>query len=91
MEQLRIHAFFSGHVQGVGFRYKTLRVAHEYVVAGYVRNLADGRVELDVSGAPEEVRAFFAQLSDQMAMYIRQTEVRESSQDPGFKGFEIRG
>ena len=38
--------FFSGHVQGVGFRYAVLQVAKEFEVAGYVRNLADGRVQL---------------------------------------------
>ena len=43
--------FFSGRVQGVGFRYTTMQVAKEFEVAGQVRNLTDGRVQLEVDGA----------------------------------------
>ena len=39
-------AHYSGHVQGVGFRYQTLQVAKGFEVSGYVQNLADGRVLL---------------------------------------------
>ena len=39
--------FFSGHVQGVGFRYSVLQIAREFDVAGFVSNLVDGRVQLD--------------------------------------------
>ncbi len=41
---------FAGHVQGVGFRLTTRRLAQSWPVAGFVRNLADGRVELLVEG-----------------------------------------
>ena len=51
---LSVH--FSGHVQGVGFRQATLQVAKEYEVAGFVMNLTDGRVRLEVEGAAEVVR-----------------------------------
>ena len=49
---------YEGYVQGVGFRFTTKRIAHGYEVAGWVRNLADGRVELQVSGENDEVAAF---------------------------------
>ena len=42
--------FFSGRVQGVGFRYETKRIAMGYEVVGTVSNLEDGRVELCVMG-----------------------------------------
>ena len=52
------HYIVSGEVQGVGFRYFTQRVAARHQVAGYVRNLADGRVEVLAEGTPEAVEGF---------------------------------
>ena len=49
--------FFSGRVQGVGFRYAALQVAKEFEVAGWVKNLADGRVHLDFTGTDPQVAA----------------------------------
>ena len=47
--------FFSGHVQGVGFRYSVLQVAREFDVAGQVCNLMDGRVQLEAEGTAAEI------------------------------------
>ena len=47
-----------GEVQGVGFRFFTQRVAARHQVVGYVRNLADGRVEVHAEGVPESVEGF---------------------------------
>ena len=82
--------FFSGRVQGVGFRYSTLQVAKEFEVSGCVRNLPDGRVQLEAEGTPAEVRAFVAAVAERMEGYIRQTEQREASRAPQFQGFSIR-
>ena len=48
----------SGRVQKVGYRFFAQRVAARHQVTGYVRNLADGRVEALVEGAPENVESF---------------------------------
>ena len=53
-----MEAVFSGRVQGVGFRYGTLREARDFAVRGYVRNLPDGRVELVAEGSGVELRKF---------------------------------
>ena len=50
--------YFTGHVQGVGFRYSALQVAQEFEVTGRIGNQPDGRVLLEVEGTPREVSAF---------------------------------
>jgi acylphosphatase len=64
---------FSGTVQGVGFRFTTVRVARDHDVTGQVRNLRDGRVQIVVEGAPEAIDAFLAEVHDRMGGCIRQT------------------
>lgn len=82
--------FFTGHVQGVGFRYTTLQVAREYEVAGYVRNLPDGRVQLEAEGTAAEIEAFLRGLAEAMQGYIRNTERSGERRPPQFAGFAIR-
>jgi acylphosphatase len=81
---------FSGHVQGVGFRYAALQVAREFEVAGYVANLADGRVEVVAEGMPAEVGRFIAGVEERMHGYIRRTERRAEVGAPQHRGFVIR-
>lgn len=81
---------FTGHVQGVGFRYTTMQVAREYEVAGYVANLLDGRVQLEAEGRESEVKAFITALEERMHGYIRKTERHPTRRAPEFKGFTIR-
>lgn len=82
--------FFSGRVQGVGFRYTTQSLARSFQITGFVRNLPDGRVQLVVEGADEEMDRFLLALHKEMGQYIfNQTEtVRPGSGK--FKGFEVR-
>ena len=56
----RREVYFSGGVQGVGFRYTTERLAARFDVRGFVQNLGDGRVLLVVEGRPEEIDRFVA-------------------------------
>lgn len=81
--------FFSGHVQGVGFRFAALQVAREFEVAGWVRNLADGRVELSVEGGPTEVDAFVVALGERMHGHIRKTERSARTRPAEHRGFVI--
>jgi acylphosphatase len=48
----------SGQVQGVGYRFFAQRVAARHQVTGYVRNLADGRVEVVAEGTLDNVEGF---------------------------------
>jgi acylphosphatase len=89
-EVQHVTAFFSGHVQGVGFRYLTLQVAKEFEVSGFVKNLPDGRVLLESEGTAAEVRDFIAAVQERMTGYIRQVEQAEAQRVPQFQGFSIR-
>lgn len=47
---IRRHIIFHGRVQGVGFRYRSAMMANELGLTGWVRNLYDGTVEMEVQG-----------------------------------------
>ena len=81
---------FTGHVQGVGFRFTTCDAARPFDVSGFVRNLADGRVELVAEGEPPELDAFLATVSKAMGHLIRDTEITEGDARGEFDGFDIR-
>jgi acylphosphatase len=87
-----LHAtvYFSGHVQGVGFRYATLQVAKEFEVAGYVQNLADGRVCLEAEGRTRAVDEFIAAVGERMHGYVRKTERTQQMRVAVFQGFVMR-
>lgn len=85
----RVTVHYSGTVQGVGFRYTTARLARRFEVAGWVRNLDDGRVELVAEGEPPVVRSFLEAIRDSgMGEFIH--DAREQwSTGTGERGFRI--
>lgn len=62
MKPIRLGVTFVGRVQGVGFRMTTVRIAEQFPVTGYVRNCADGSVELEVEGAEADVERFLGEV-----------------------------
>lgn len=82
--------FFEGQVQGVGFRYTTHRLAATRPVAGYVRNLANGEVELIVEGNGPDLDAFLDALTAKMSGYIARSRVSVSTATGEFDGFGVR-
>ncbi len=82
--------FYSGRVQGVGFRYTVRTVANGYEVTGTVRNLPDGRVELVAEGTRTELDAFRQAIRDAgLAHFIRDEAVTWSAAAGDLRGFEI--
>jgi acylphosphatase len=82
--------YYSGRVQGVGFRYTARALAARYRVTGFVQNLPDGRVRLVVEGDSDEVQAFADSIHAEMAAYIRDAQVSVRPATGRFRGFEIR-
>jgi len=93
MPRERRHVLYSGRVQGVGFRFTCQSLARSFPVAGYVRNLPDGRVELVAEGDPRELDAFLAEIQQEMGSLIRDvvSESHSEASSPGpLTGFSIR-
>ena len=86
----RLKIFYSGRVQGVGFRYAAKTVAAGFEINGTIRNLPDGRVELIAEGAHAELEAFRAAVRDEgLAGFIRDEQVTWADAQNEFRGFEI--
>jgi acylphosphatase len=86
-----VQVFYEGNVQGVGFRWSVRNVAKGFDVTGSVRNLRDGRVELQAAGDEEEVRAFLeAILQSELRAHIKKHSENPLPNPPAFRGFEIR-
>jgi acylphosphatase len=85
-----MQVFYSGRVQGVGFRYSVRKVANEFEVTGSVRNLADGRVELVAEGSKDELDAFRQGIRESgLEHFIQQEQVSWGEAKNDFRGFEI--
>ena len=85
-----VTALFNGRVQGVGFRYQALQVAKEFDVSGFVKNLPDGRVQLDAEGTTDEVRNFVIAVHERMTGFVRKVEQSEAKREPQYRGFSIQ-
>ena len=86
----RRETYYSGRVQGVGFRYTTRNLAQDYQVAGFVRNIRDGRVEVVVEGVPTEVERFLAAIQSALGHYIAGIQQNALPATGQFHQFEIR-
>ena len=90
LPKCRMQIFYSGHVQGVGFRYTVRSVAAGFEVKGTVRNMTDGRVELLAEGDKKELEEFRTAIREAgLAANIRNEDATWSEALGGFRGFEI--
>ena len=86
----RLTIFYSGRVQGVGFRYAAKTTAAGFEITGIIRNQPDGRVELVAEGERAELEAFRTAIRDEgLAGFIRDEQVTWAAARNEFRGFEI--
>ncbi len=85
------HVFYTGHVQGVGFRYSTKRIASGFDVTGWVKNLPDGRVEMMAQAfEADELDAFLEDIQQSsLGSHIKEREVKTVAAQAGLRGFNI--
>ena len=86
----RRQIYYSGNVQGVGFRYTAQSVARGHDVTGYVKNLRDGRVELVVEGARIEVVSFLREIQTELGRHICELHETSLPATGEFAQFEVR-
>lgn len=86
----RREILYSGNVHGVGFRYTARQVAQRYSVTGFVRNLADGRVQLVAEGNGPELAAFLGAVEAEMGSYIRGKSQTIQPATGEFETFTVR-
>lgn len=82
---------FKGRVQGVGFRYAVKDLARSFDVCGWVMNLPDGDVEMQVMGENAEVTAFIEEITEEsnIAHHIRSLMTETIPPLTGLRGFKI--
>jgi len=83
------HIIFIGRVQGVGFRFTAHRMAHRHQLAGFVRNLPDGTVEMFAQGPARDIDDCTQDIKDYFGDYLRETRLQEIPPDPKYKNFRI--
>jgi len=88
---LSLEVFYEGRVQGVGFRWSIRNLAKGFDVTGWVRNLADGRVQMQVTGEEQEIRDFLEAVGQsELRAHIRKQTESRLDKPVLANGFEIR-
>ncbi len=88
---VRKHIYFSGRVQGVGFRYSAIYLARPLGLTGWVQNLWDGRVEMEVQGDEDAITELLRGLRTQRFILIDDMEIRSIPLVEDERSFRTRG
>ena len=75
-EKVRKHIFFYGRVQGVGFRYYAVQKANQLGLTGWVKNLYDGSVEMEVEGQEELIDQLIIFLQNRIYIWIERIDAK---------------
>jgi len=89
--KVRKHIYFSGRVQGVGFRYSAIYLARPLGLTGWVENLWDGRVEMEVQGDEDAIAELLRGLRTQRFIIIDDMEIRTIPLVEDERSFRTRG
>ena len=84
------HIFYTGNVQGVGFRFTTEEIARELGARGWVKNLRNGQVEVVAEAEEDIVKEFLSRIVKQFSHCIQDVDIDWQSATAEFESFEIR-
>lgn len=86
----RAHIFYTGRVQGVGFRYTAEKIAMDLGLVGWVKNLPDQRVELICEGAKDKIEELLDQIkASHLGPHIRKVRCDWEKATGEFKDFRV--
>ncbi len=89
--KVRKHIYFSGMVQGVGFRYRAYYLAENLGLTGWVRNLWDDRVEMEAQGEEQDIYKLIDELQKGRFIHITKLETEEKPIDGSERSFRVVG
>jgi acylphosphatase len=89
VSQVAKHIVFTGHVQGVGFRFTAHHIASGYRLTGFVRNLPDATVEMLAQGTPDDIDSCISQIQNSFAGYMRDSIIEDVPVDARYTEFRI--
>lgn len=87
--KVQIHIYYSGIVQGVGFRYTTQRFAVNLGLVGWVKNLSDGRVEMIAVGEQKQISELIQQIESRFLGSLCGSDVTYEALSVVFKDFRV--
>lgn len=86
----QFHIYYSGQVQGIGFRYTLQDIAKDHKVCGWVKNLDDARVEVVAEAEEEDLHNFLQQVNQQFSQYIKDVNIEWFPAGGEFRDFTIK-
>lgn len=85
----QLHVYYSGKVQGIGFRYTIQDIASSFKVCGWVKNLSDRRVEVLAEAEEDTLGSFLEQISQRFSRYIKEASAEWQPASGEFRDFQI--
>lgn len=85
----RIQVFYSGRVQGIGFRFTAERIARSQGITGWVKNLRDGRVQIVAEAEEDKLKKFLKEIDSYFSGYIKDKAEDWQEATGEFKEFGI--
>ncbi|MBU0547462.1 MAG: acylphosphatase [Candidatus Omnitrophica bacterium] len=85
----QLHLYYSGKVQGIGFRYTVRDIASSIKICGWVKNLTDGRVEVLAEAEDGDLSSFLEQINQHFSLYIKETNSEWQPASGEFRDFQV--
>lgn len=85
----QVRVYYIGRVQGVGFRFTTQDLANALGIAGRVKNLSDGRVEIRAEAEEELLKDFLKKIFSYFSRYIQDVQTQWLDATGEYKDFRV--